>query len=327
MKAIHFYQYGSPDVLQLQEIEKPVIGDHDVLIKVRAAATNPKDWHIMRGSPYFLRLFFGLLKPKDPNLGAELAGQVEAVGKHVTQFQPGDEVYGRVDGSFAEYSCVPEQEALVFKPANLSFEEAASVPLAALTALQGLRDAGQLQSGQTVLINGASGGVGTYAVQIAKALGAVVIGVCSTRNVERVLSIGADRVIDYTQTDFTQDESLREQGCDLMLDMIGNRSLFDCARVMNPRGRYVLIGGPEGSGILGPLGHFLKVLLMSPFVKQKVTSLDMRRNKADLLLLKEMVESGQVTPVIDRHYPLNQVSEAIRYLETGHAQGKVVISV
>ena len=230
MQAILYYQYGSPDVLQLQDINVPAMGDSDVLVRIRAAGTNPYDWRFMRGNPYFMRLFIGLFQPKQHSLGAELAGTVESVGKNVTQFQPGDNVYGRVNGSFAEYVCVPEDEALVPKPTNLTFEQAASVPLAALTALQGLRDAGQLQAGQRVLINGASGGVGTYAVQIAKALGAEVIGVCSTRNVDMVRSIGADRVIDYTQADFTLDRALHKQKCDLMLDIVGNHSLFDCLK-------------------------------------------------------------------------------------------------
>ena len=327
MKAILYYQYGSPEVLQLQEIDPPVIGDNDVLVCVRAAAANPADWRFMRGSPYFLRLFYGLFKPKANGLGSELAGQVEAVGKNVTQFQPGDEVYGSVNSSFAEYICVPEQEALVSKPANLTFEQAAGVPLAALTALQGLRDGGQIQPEQKVLINGASGGVGTFAVQIAKAFGAEVTGVCSTRNADLVRSIGADRVIDYTQEDFTLDKTLGEQGYDLMLDIVGNRSLSECVRLLTKHGRYVILSAPDGDRWLGPLGHILKVLLMSPFVSQRVVTLDMKRNKADLLLLKEMIETGKVTPVIDRHYQLSEVPEAIRYLEEGHAQGKVVITV
>ena len=327
MKAILYYQYGSPEVLQLQEIDPPVIGDHDVLVRVCAAAANPADWRLMRGSPYFLRLFLGLFKPKANGLGSELAGQVEAVGKKVTQFQPGDEVYGRVNGAFTEYICVPEEEALVSKPANLTFEQAAGVPLAALTALQGLRDGGRIQPGQKVLINGASGGVGTFAVQIAKAFGAEVTGVCSTRNLDMVRSLGADRVIDYTQEDFTLDKTLGEHGYDLMLDMVGNRSLSECVRVLTQQGTYVILSAPDGDRWLGPLGQILKVLLISPFAPQRVVTLDMKRNKADLLLLKEMIETGKVAPVIDRHYQLSEVPEAIRYLEEGHAQGKVVITV
>lgn len=326
MQAILYYQYGSPDVLQLQDIDRPTVGDNDVLIRVRAAAVNPADWHFMRGSPYFLRLFFGLLKPRAHGFGRELAGQIEAVGKNVTEFQPGDEVYGRVDGSFAEYLCVAETEALVTKPANLTFEQAAGVPLAALTALQGLRDAGQLQPGQNVLINGASGGVGTFAVQIAKVLGAEVTGVCSTQNMARAKQIGADHVIDYTQTDFTLNKKL-QHSYDLMLDVVGNRPLSECLRVLKKQGTYVILSAPEADRWLGPIGHIVKVLLMAPFVSQKVVSLDMKRNKADLLLLKEMIETGKVTPVIDRHYPLSDVPKAIQYLEEGHAQGKIVITV
>ncbi|MEO0375443.1 MAG: NAD(P)-dependent alcohol dehydrogenase [Cyanobacteria bacterium P01_A01_bin.17] len=323
MKAILYDRYGSSEVLQLQEVNRPAVGDNDVLIRIRAAGVNPYDWRFMRGTPYFMRLIIGLLKPRDGRLGAELAGEVEAVGKNVTQFKPGEAVFGRVNGSFAEYISIPETDAIAPKPVNLSFEQAASVPLAALTALQGLRDHGQIQPGQQVLINGASGGVGTFAVQLAKAFGAEVTGICSTQNLELVRSIGADKVIDYTREDFTQSG----QQYELMLDMVGNHSLRDCTHILTTKGRYVVGSGPEGSGLLGPLGHLIKSLLMSPFVSQKVVSLDMKKNKADLLFLKTLIEAERITPVIDRSYPLSEAPEAIRYLEKGHARGKVVMTM
>ena len=322
MKAIVYEEYGSPDVLELQEIDKPVVNDDGVLVRVRAASANPYDWHFMRGKPYFMRMQTGLLKPKANRLGVNLAGQVEAVGKNVTQFHPGDEVFGGGDGAFAEYVCGSE-DRLVLKPANLTFEQAAAVPTAAFTALQGLRDKGRIQPGQKVLINGASGGVGTFAVQIAKSFGAEVTGVCSTRNVDKVRSIGAHQVIDYTHEDFTHGG----QRYDLMLDSVGNRSLSECRRVLASKGTYVIVGGPDGGRWLGPMAHFLRTLVLSLFVSQKVVVLMAKRNKEDLLVLKELLEAGKVTPVIDRTYPLSEVPEAIRYLEEGHAQGKVVIAV
>ncbi len=333
MKAITFDRYGSPDVLQLQEIDKPVVKDGDVLVRVRAASANPYDWHMMTGRPYFMRMQSGLLKPKINGLGADLAGQVEAVGKNVTRFRPGDEVFGEVDvevpgkpaleiGSFAEYVCVSE-DSVEQKPANLTFEEAAAVPMAGFTALQGLRDIGQLQPGQKVLINGASGGVGTFAVQIAKSFGAEVTGVCSTRNVDMVRSIGADQVIDYTREDFTRSG----QRYDLMLDNVGNRSLSECRRVLNPKGVYLLSFGRPDRRWLGPLVQLLGAVLLSPFVSQKLVTWVAKLSKEDLLVLKELIEAGKVTPVIDRTYPLNETPEAIRYLEEGHARGKVVITV
>jgi len=322
MKAIVCEEYGSPDVLQLQEIDKPVVNDDGVLVRVRAASANPYDWHFMRGKPYFMRMMIGLLKPKANGLGINLAGQVEAVGKNLTQFHPGDEVFGSGNGAFAEYVCASE-DALVLKPANLTYEQAAAVPAAAFTALQGLRDKGRIQPGQKVLINGASGGVGTFAVQIAKFLGAEVTGVCSTRNVDMVRSIGADQVIDYTHEDFTHGG----QRYDLMLDNVGNRPMSECRRVLASNGTYVLVGGPNGGRWLGPLARLLKVLVLSLFVSQKMVPMLTKRNKEDLLVLKELLEAGKVTPVIDRHYKLSEVPEAIRYLEEGHAQGKVVITV
>jgi NADPH:quinone reductase-like Zn-dependent oxidoreductase len=321
MKAIVYSHYGSPDVLQCEEIEKPAAGDDEVLIKVHAASVNPLDWHFMRGRPYLLRIMAGLRKPKMTRLGVDVAGQVEAVGRNVTQFKPGDEVFGNCRGAFAEYVCTSER-ALVVKPHNVTFEQAASVPVAGFTALQGLRDKGQIQPGQKVLINGAAGGVGTFAVQIVKSYGADVTGVCSTRNVEMVRSIGADRVIDYTQEDFTRSE----QRYDLIFDSVGNRSLFALRRVLNPKGIYVVVGGPDGRWI-GPLAGLIKTLVLSPFVSQKLVMFLARGGKESLTVMRDLIESGEVTPVIDRRYRLSEVPEAIRYLEKGHARGKVVITL
>ncbi len=321
MKAIVYHNYGSPDVLQCEEIGKPTPGDDQVLIRVRAASGNPLDWRFMRGEPYIVRAMTGLRKPKATRLGVDLAGQVEAVGRNVTQFQPGDEVFGASRGAFAEYVCAYEK-ALVLKPANLTFEQAAAVPVAAISALQGLRDKGRIQPGQKVLINGAAGGVGTFAVQIAKSFGADVTGVCSTRNVDMVRSIGADHVIDYTQEDFTQSG----QRYDLIFDCVGNRSLSACRRVMSSRGICVVVGGPDGRWI-GPLALFLKALLLSPFVSQNLVMFLASINKKDLVVLKELIEAKKVTPVIDRYYTLSEVPEAIRYLEEGHARGKVLITL
>ena len=327
MKAIVYRSFGSPDVLRLEEIEKPVPDDNQVLIRVRAASVNPLDWHYMEGTPYLARMMgFGLLKPKVIRLGVDYAGTVEAVGKNVKQFKPGDDVFGGKTGAFAEYVTVLAADgAVVLKPANLTFEQAASLPIAAITALQALRDAGKLQSGQKVLINGASGGVGTFAVQIAKSFGADVTGVCSTRNVDMVRSIGADRVIDYTKEDFTKSG----QRYDLILDNVGNRSLLACRRVLNPKGKYILIGGGglnDGQWI-GPLIRPIKALVLSRFVSQSMSMMLANLNKEDLTILGDLVQAGKVKPVIDRRYPLRQVPEAIRYLEAGHARGKVVITV
>ena len=324
MKAIVYHEYGSPDVLELQEIDKPVVKDDEVLVRVHAASANPYDWHFMTGLPYFMRLQAGLRKPRKATvMGADMAGQVEAVGKNVEQFRPGDEVFAGVEtGCFAEYACVSE-ELLGMKPANLTFEQAAAAPMAAGTALQGLRDKGQIQPGQKVLIIGASGGVGTFAVQIAKAFGAEVTGVCSTRNVDMVRSIGADHVIDYTQKDFTRGE----HRYDLMLDLVGNHSPSKCRGVLNPKGVYIASFGQPDHLWLGPLAQLLRMLVMSLFVSQKMTTFTAKENKEDLVVLQELIEAGKVTPVIDRTYPLSEVPEAIRYLEEGHTQGKVVITV
>jgi len=314
MKAIVYERYGSPDVLELRDIDKPTVSDDGVLVRVRAASTNPYDWHFMRGKPYFARLLFGLFKPKAHGLGADLAGDVEAVGKDVTRFRPGDAVFGEGTGAFAEYTCVPEG-TLALKPANLTFEQAAAVPMGGVTALQGLRDSGKIQSGQKVLILGASGGVGTFAVQIAKSFGAEVTGVCSTKNVEMVRSIGADHVVDYTREDFTRGTTRY----DLLLDTIGNRSLRECRRVLQPKAVYVHVGGR--------MARVLALPIISPFVSQNLVQLIAKRSKDDLEILKGLIEAGKITPVIGRTYPLSEVPEAIGYLEEGHARGKVVITV
>jgi NADPH:quinone reductase-like Zn-dependent oxidoreductase len=322
-KAIVYHEYGPPDVLELQDIDKPVVNDDEVLVRVRAASVNPADWHYMRGVPYVMRPQSGLRKPKNSLLGYDIAGQVDAVGKDVTGFRPGDEVFASVTGGgFAEYTAVSEG-FLVLKPANLTFEQAAAVPLAALTALQGLRDAGQVQPEQKVLIIGASGGVGTFAVQIAKSFGADVTGVCSTRNVELVRSLGADHVIDYTHEDFIQSG----QKYDLILQLAGTTSPSDCRRALTSKGTLVLSSGDSEGRWIGPVGRVIKAVVLSPFVSQKLGSFLMKPTKDDLQFLKELIEAGKLTPVIDRTYPLSEVPEAIRYLEEGHARGKVVITV
>jgi NADPH:quinone reductase-like Zn-dependent oxidoreductase len=323
MKAIVQDKYGSPDVLELQEVDKPVVEDGEVLVRVRAASANPADWHYMRGLPYVMRAQAGLRKPKNSVLGRDIAGQVEAIGKDVAGFRPGGEVFANVEaGGFAEYTCVSEG-LFVLKPANLTFEQAAAVPLAALTALQGLRDAGQVQPEQRVLIIGASGGVGTFAVQIAKSLGADVTGVCSTKNVEMVRSLGADHVIDYTQEDFTQSG----QKYDLIFQLAGTRSPSECRRALTSKGTLVLSSGESSGRWLGPVDRMIKAVVLSPFVSQKLGSFLARANKDDLQFLKELIETGKVKPVIDRTYPLSEVPDAIRYLEEGHARGKVIITV
>ena len=320
MKAIVHTQYGPPDVLQFKEMEKPAPRDGEIIVKIHAASANPLDWHLMRGAPFPARLGGGLRKPKDPRLGVDLAGRVEAIGNNVTQFQPGDEVFGTATGAFAEYVCAAENE-LALKPANLSFEEAAAVPVAAITALQGLRDTGQIQSGQKVLVNGASGGVGTFAVQIARSFGAEVTGVCSTRNLEMVRSIGADHVIDYTKEDFTRNG----QRYDLIYDAVGNRSISDYKRALNPNGTCVIAGFQN---LLRLFEHMVLGPLSSKIGHKKAGLMGMAKvNQKDLVYLKELLEAGKVVPVIDRRYPLRETAEAIQYLEEGHAQGKVVITV
>lgn len=323
MKAIAYDRFGSPDVLELRELPKPEVGPDQVLVRVRAASPNPYDWHFMRGLPYIARPATGMLRPKHSLLGSDVAGEVEAIGSQVRRFRPGDEVFGFVGaGGFADYVSAPEGR-LVSKPANLSFEQAATVPLAALTALQGLRDAGRIESGQKVLIVGASGGVGTFAVQIAKFFGADVTGVCSTRNLAMVRSIGADRVIDYTREDFTQSG----QKYDLILQVAGTASPSASRRALTPGGTLVLSSGDSPGRIIGAVGRIIKAVLLSPFVDQALRVLNVKPATDDLRFLKELIEAGRIRPVIDRTYPLIDVPDAIRYLETGHARGKVVIAV
>jgi NADPH:quinone reductase-like Zn-dependent oxidoreductase len=322
MKAILYRAYGSPDVLRLEDVEKPTPGADEVLVRVCAASPNPLDWHVMRGEPRLMRAMTGLRRPKAPGLGVDVAGEVESVGKNVTRFAPGDAVFGSSDGAFAEYVCAPEKH-LARKPATLTFEQAAAIPVAGLTALQGLRDKGRVQPGQRVLINGSAGGVGTFAVQIAKSLGAEVTGVCSTRNVDMVRSIGADSVVDYTREDFTKGGARS----DLIFDCVGNRPLLACRRVLNPKGIYILVGAPPGGRWIGPLPRLVRALLLSRFVSQNLFMMLAKRSAEDLAVMGELIQAGQVTPVIDRCYRLSEVPAAIRYLEEGHARGKVVITV
>jgi NADPH:quinone reductase-like Zn-dependent oxidoreductase len=323
MKAILREKYGAPDVLELSDIAIPVIDDDSMLVRVRAASVNAYDWHMMRGLPLLLRLSEGLRKPKSSAMGIDVAGQVEAVGRNVTQFRPGDEVFGARTGSLAEYVRGGAKSFLVPKPAGLTFEEAAAVPMAAQTALQGLRDKGQIKSGQHVLINGASGGVGTFAVQLAKSFGAHVTAVCGTRNVDMVRSLGADRVIDYAKEDFTRSA----QRYDLILDVAANRSLSDCRRVMTATGILVIVGAPDGRRMGPMVARLLGAVVLSRFGSQKMLPFLAKNSKEDLILLKDLIEAGKVRPVIDRSYPLSETAEAIRYLEEGHARGKVVIKV
>jgi NADPH:quinone reductase-like Zn-dependent oxidoreductase len=326
MKAVVYRNYGSPDVLTYEEIEKPAVGDDEVLIKVRAASVNPLDWKSMSGGPYIVRALLGLGKTKVKPTGVDVAGEVEAVGKNVACFKPGDAVFGTCRGAFAEYartftSGKLMKSAIVMKPDNVSFEQAASAPIAALTALQGLRNKGRVQPGQKVLINGAAGGVGTFAVQIAKSLGADVTGVCSTRNVEMVRSIGADQVIDYTQQDFTKSG----QRYDVFFDCVGNHSLSACRRVLNPKGIYIMVGAPNDAPLLGLLGRLIGALLLSPFVSHKLVVFLAKSNKEDLNIVSQLMATGKVTPVVDRRYRLSEAPDAFRYLKEGHARGKVVI--
>jgi NADPH:quinone reductase-like Zn-dependent oxidoreductase len=324
MKAITHCEYGGPEVLKVEEIEKPVPNDNQVLVEVRANSVNPLDLTI-RG-PLLLRPLFGLRKPKDTRLGVDYSGTVEAVGKNVTQFKPGDEVFGGKNGAIAEYLCALADRAVVLKPASMTFDQAAAVPVAAITALQGLRDKGKIQSGQKVLINGASGGVGTFAVQIAKSFGTEVTGVCSTRNVDLVRSIGADHVIDYTKEDFTK----TDQRYDLIFDLVGNHSFSERRRILNPNGICVMAGlGGAGwhegfaTRLLGELNGYLR----SRFVSQKFIAYIAQFNKADMSILADLMQTGKITPVIDRTFRFSETADALRYLETGHARGKVVINL
>lgn len=313
--------YGSPDVLELVDVEKPSPAEDEVLVRVRAASVNPADWYSMTGLP-IARPQSGLRRPKNGRIGVDLAGVVEAVGTAVTDFTPGDEVYGARTGAFAEFVCV--KNALAPKPARLTFEQAAAIPVAALTALQGLRDKGGLEPGHRVLINGASGGVGTFAVQIAKALGAAhVTGVCSTRHADNVRSLGADRIVDYTQEDFTR----LDERFDLLLDVAGTHSYRAYRRVLEPSGRLVIVGAPQGNRVVGPLAHVLKVKGAALGRSPKVTFFIAKLNRDDLLVINGMVKAGTVTPLIDRTYPLAEIAEAMAYLGEGHARGKIVVSV
>jgi NADPH:quinone reductase-like Zn-dependent oxidoreductase len=325
-KAFVYCDYGVSN-LKLQNIEKPTPADDQLLVRVRAASVNPLDWHFVEGTPYIGRFFFGMgaRKPKETRVGVDFAGTVEAVGKNVTKFKPGDEVFGGRTGAFAEYVCVHESRAVALKPASITFEQAASVPIAALTALQAVRDKGQVQPGQNVLINGASGGVGTFAVQLAKYYGADVTGVCSTRNLDLVRSLGADHVIDYTKEDFSKSG----QHYDVILDNVGTQPLSRFRDALTPKGICVMIGGggPNDGRWIGPMARPIKALLASPFVSQRMGMMMAELNHNDLAFLADLMESGKVTPVIDRTYKLADLGDAIRYLEQGHARGKVIITV
>jgi len=331
MKAIVQERYGSPEVLSLREVPKPVPADDEVLVEVRAASVNARDWHVMRGDPYLARLAdrrtFGRRGPRFPIRGTDFAGRVAAVGAAVTDFRVGDEVYGDtvVGGAFAEYVTIPAR-TLAPKPAKLTFEQAAAVPLAGSTALMGVRDAGGIRPGQRVLVNGASGGVGTFAVQIARTLGADVTAVCSTRNVDLVRSLGADRVVDYTRDDFAR---AGQQRYDVVFDLVGNRSLADLRRVLMPTGALVLSGGgvSTGGSLVGPMGLFIRAELVGRFVGHRIVRLEVPADAANLATLAELADGGALTPAIDRTYPLEKTADAIRYVETEHARAKVVVTV
>ncbi len=322
MKAIAYRCYGSADVLQLEDVAKPTIENDEVLVKVHAASVNPLDWHYMRGEPYFMRRGSGIGAPTDTRMGVDFAGTVEAVGKNVQRFKPGDEEFGGRSGAFGEYVTIGADGAIAKKPTNMTFEQAATVPIAGITALQALRDLGQIKAGQKVLINGASGGVGTFAVQIAKSFGAEVTGVCSTRNVEMVLSIGADHVVDYTKEDFTESGNRY----DLIVDNVGNHALSKYTDVLSPDGRFVIVGAQKGNWI-GPLKNPLTALVMSPFVDQEFVLILAELNKEDLTILGDLMQTGKMTPVIGSRYRLDEVPDAIRHSEEGHARGKIVIAV
>jgi len=325
MKAIVYCDYGVAN-LKLEEIEKPVANDDQILVRVRAASINPYDWHFVEGTPYVMRAMgVGLRKPKDTRLGVDFAGTVEAVGKNVTQFKPGDEVFGGRGGAFAQYVCPRATRAVALKPASVSFEDAASVNIAGITALQAVRDKGKVQPGQKVLINGASGGVGTFAVQIAKSLGAEVTGVCSTRNVDLVKSLGADQVIDYTKEDFTKSD----QKYDVILDNVANHPLSACRKVLTPKGKYVLIGGGSANqqGVIGIMAKPFQAMILSWFGNQKMGMMMAEMKQTDLQFMADLMQNGKLKPVIDRTYKLAETADAIRYVEEGHARGKVIITV
>ena len=323
MKAIVYRQYGSPAVLHAEVVARPVPAANELLIRVRAASLNPLDWHFMRGTPYVVRMQMGLGHPKSIRLGVDFAGTVEAVGAQVRQFKPGDAIFGTADGTLAQYATSTEA-GLALKPVNMSFEQAAAVPVAAVTALQGLRNYGHLRPGQKLLVNGASGGVGTFAVQIGRALGAEVTGVCSTRNLELVHSLGADHLIDYTREDFTRGG----RQYDLILDTVGNHALRDYERILTPGGIVVLLGSPSYEPWLGPLVGLMRARLLAPFLHHPYVSFFADTgNTADFNTLRDWMQAGKLVPVIDRHYPLAQAAQAMQYLEAGHTRGKVVVSV
>jgi NADPH:quinone reductase-like Zn-dependent oxidoreductase len=323
MKAVVHRCYGSPNIMRLEDIPKPTPADDEVLVKVHAASINPLDWHYLEGTPYMVRMDAGFGKPENPQLGVDFAGTVEAVGRSVRRFKPGDEVFGGRFGALAEYLTVRETRALALKPGNMTFEQAAAVPIAGVTALQALRDRGHLHAGEKVLINGASGGVGTFAVQLAKSFGADVTGVCSTKNVDLVRSIGADHVIDYTREDFTRGT----QRYDLIVDNVATHSLLDYKRVLNPTGVYVMVGSTAIGNWFAWLVPPIEGKMLSPFVSQKFLMILADLNPQDLAALGTLMQSGKLTPVIDRRYTLSEAPEAFRYLETGHARGKVVLTV
>jgi NADPH:quinone reductase-like Zn-dependent oxidoreductase len=322
MKAAVHQCYGPPDVVRIAELPKPTPKDDEILVKVRAAGVNPLDWHYLAGIPYLVRLTAGFGKPDNPRLGVDFAGTVEAVGRKITRFKPGDEVFGGKFGALAEYLAVPDERAIALKPANVSFEQAAGVPIAGITALQALRQ-GHIHAGQRVLINGASGGVGTFAVQIAKAYGAEVTGVCSTHNLALVRSLGADHVIDYTREDFTREP----QRYDLIIDTVSTHGVLGYRRVLNPNGLYVMVGSTSPGHWFGWLETPLEAKVLSPFMSQKFGMMLAELNTTDLTTLADLMQSGKVTTAIDRRYPLSETGEALRYLEKGHARGKVVVDV
>jgi NADPH:quinone reductase-like Zn-dependent oxidoreductase len=321
VKAVVRNRFGAPDVLEVEDVEKPDLTDDGLLVRVRAASLNRGDWYALTGTPYVARASLGLRKPKSNRLGTDFAGTVEAVGKDVTGFQPGDDVFGARDGALAEF--VNVRNAVAPKPASATFEEAAAVPVAAVTALQGLRDKGQLQPGQKVLVNGASGGVGTFAVQIAKALGAEVTGVCSTRNVDLVRSLGADHVVDYTEEDFTRSG----RRYDLMLDVAGGRSWSECNRVLNRHATLVIVGGPMRNRLIGPLGHIVRARLAGLLRRRKVVFFIAKLNKPEMAVLRELLDAGQMKPVVERRYELSEIAAALQYVGEGHPQGKIVITM
>jgi NADPH:quinone reductase-like Zn-dependent oxidoreductase len=322
MKAFTREQFGAPDVLELRAIEKPVVGDGEVLVRVHAASVNPFDWHMLTGIPYIARMMVGLRSPKSERLGVDFAGTVESVGTSVTDFRPGDEVFGGKTGAFGEYVCVPADGAVAPKPANLTFEQAAAVPMAGITALQGLRDKGRIRRGHKVLINGTSGGVGTFAVQIAKSFGAEVTGVCSPGNVDNARALGADRVIDYTKDDLTRTGEQYE----LILDVAFNRTWAEYKRLLEPEGVLVVVGGPKTNRWIGPMGKRFYVGVAAKASGRKAPFFLADMNKEDLLVLRDLIEDGKVTPFVERQYELAELREALGYVARGHARGKIVVT-